>query len=265
MSIRLRRSSPLFTLLLLLVLTACGQQTGAVSTPTTAVVAPTTPPGTPIARSAAPVQSPSPTTAARQVSPTPSTGSSSTIDPSRITLGKPVFVSNGARVVVAVQTTNTSDRYVNVTIKPKLKEGAKPPLGVTGAVNDVPPGGTRTALLITDETTAKGYDLLDAQVSNVLAIPGEVASNLAQRIRLGQPVVAIDGSRSTVAVDITSENPKRVSYYVRLVFVKDGVITATAGAEMESQPNVTKQTSFVIDGNPAGATIQTEISRVVER
>jgi len=78
--------------------------------------------------------------------------------------GKPTVKSQAGMVTVLVEVTNKTDHQVSCVVTATFKKGDTILSAPTGAVNEVPAGGTRTAQLMSADSVA-GYDSIKLEAS----------------------------------------------------------------------------------------------------
>lgn len=183
-----------------------------------------------------------------------------------IELGEPVVFDTGGFATVGVLVRNTTNLVKSFSVQATYKSGDQILAVAWGAVNDLLPGQTRAALLLTQDTIPTSFDSVRVNVDTMVRESRTTdGAEVARKLTFGPVVVRNDAGLATARVEVTNHDSAPHTFSVQTTFTQGGKLVALgSGAVNNLGPGQTKTAMLLIQGNPAGAEIQTAVETVVE-
>ena len=182
-----------------------------------------------------------------------------------ITFGEPLIVRSAALTQTYVPVTNTGTNVRSFTVKATWKTGDQIVATASGAVNDLLPGQTRAANLLSPEPIPETADSFMVEVdTSIVDAPSTEGSVVAEKITFGPPQVTSRGGLTQVAVEVTNNDDKPQSMIVQAMFLNGDTLTAVgSGAVIDIGAGQTKTASLLVQGNTEGSKVHLAVDTVV--
>lgn len=197
----------------------------------------------------------------------PPTNTPAPVDPNRgIKFGTPITFGSMGIQTAAVLVTNTTNQVKSFLVKATYKNGETIVATAIGAVNDLLPGQTRSASILSQDTIPDKFDSVrldvDTMVNESDTTPGSIA---ASKLSFGKPAISGSGSFVTINVEVTNNDTAPHSLMVQAIALIDGNLVGVAiGAVNDIAPGQTKTASLLSQGKIEGTQIQVAAETVVQ-
>lgn len=181
----------------------------------------------------------------------PTAPAKTTADPNRgIAFGKPTVFQNGGLATVGVLVTNTSTLVKSFTVKATYKNGDQIAATALGAVNDLLPGQTRAAALLSTQAIPARVESVrldvDTMIREAATTPGSVA---ASKLTFGPPAIQSRTGLSQVDVEVKNGGEALRGLTVQAAFVRgDELVGMAIGAVNDLAAGQTKTATLLVQG-----------------
>lgn len=188
-------------------------------------------------------------------------------DPNRgIQFGQPIIFDNGGFQTASLLVTNTTDQVKSFTVKATYKSGDNILATASGAVNDILPGQTRAASLLSQDTLPAQFDTVRIDVDTMIVESSTTrGSTAASKLVFGTPAISGTGNFITLNVEVTNNDSDAHSFTVQTLALLDGKLVGVAtGAVNDLAPGQTKTATLLAQGQFKGAQLQTAAETIIK-
>jgi hypothetical protein len=162
-----------------------------------------------------------------------------------IELGKPVAFVSGPVTTVGLPVKNTGSTIKSFDVKVSYGGGAV----ATGRVEDVAPGQTRVATLISMDQVPANPASIKVDLEGVT----ERASSPATKVTFGTPQLRSQNGVAQLVVDVTNGDAAAHSVYIAAGFYKDADLVGLARGGVDAlAPGQTRSATLLVYGDAGG-------------
>jgi len=167
--------------------------------------------------------------------------------------GEPVRFDSSGFTTIGVQVTNSTDLVKSFTVKATYKNDDQILATASGAVNNLLPGQTRAASMLTTDTVPDTFDSVRVDVDTMIQEEATTPdAEAAKKIAFGPPAIT-GGDFPMVNVEVTNTDNAAHTITVQAMFTQGGQLVGIAsGAVNDIAPGQIKTATLMGQGSFEG-------------